>query len=359
MRPPRASAPPPTSGPPGTAPGPQPPGGPRTSSDLDATRSLHTPATGTQPSAPTPRPAGEPQDPFGAGPGRPARGPASTPVPGSLPGPSTVGTTRAAGEPAPIAATGPRFGSGLRRPSEPDTANPVSDLASPSVATPLVEGEPRAAAAHPEPAPPVPRTRQVRNPSITHNQPTVQDTASRGPTTDPATGAATRTTQPTRFTVGVSPDAGSAVLRPVPSAMTQATTETRPHPESGGPAAGTSPPGPAGPGGAGGNGRTFAADPEALRRGAKHLDLIHDIAADIAAHLPPPTIYAEGHGPIATAIHTKYEPNAISSEEFIKGLTKLLVFNSDQVTALLHVVTDVDTSTRDTAHGLGEHPPVR
>jgi len=145
----------------------------------------------------------------------------------------------------------------------------------------------------------------------------------------------------------------------MPSTVTQVTTETRPHPESGGLAADTSPPGPAGPGGAGGNGRTFAADPEALRKGAKHLDLIHDIAADIAAHLPPPTIYAEGHGPIATAIHNKYEPTATSSKEFIADLTKLLVFNGDQVTALLHVVTDVDTSTRDTAHGLGEHFPVR
>jgi hypothetical protein len=316
------------------------------------------PATGTEPSAPTRRPAGEPQDPFGAGPGRPARGLASTPVPGPTSGPSTVGTTRAAGEPAAIAATEPQFG-GVPRPSEPDTAKPVSDLAPRSVATPLLEGEPRAAAAHPEPAPPVPRTRQVRNPSITHNHPTVQDTASRGPTTDPATGGAIRSNQPTRFTVGVSQDAGSVVLRPVPSTVTRVPADAGPHLDSGGLAAGTGPTGPAGPGGAGGNGRTFAADPEALRKGAKHLDLIHDIAADIAAHLPPPTVRADGHGPIAKAIHTKYEPTATSSKEFIADLGKLLVFNSEQVTALLHVVTDVDTSTRDTAHGLGEHFPVR
>ena len=50
---------------------------------------------------------------------------------------------------------------------------------------------------------------------------------------------------------------------------------------------------------------------------------------------------------------------ANSSKEFIEGLNKLLVVNSQQVTALLHVVTDIDTSTRDTAHGLAKHPPVR
>ncbi len=195
----------------------------------------------------------------------------------------------------------------------------------------------------------MPGTREVRNPSITHSRQTVQDTASR----DPATGAHIRSAQSTRFTVGVSHDAGSTVLRPVRGTATGVAAETGLRLESGGLAAGPSPTRPAGPAGVGGNGRNFAADPDALDRGAKHLALIQDIAADIAAHLPPATVYAEGHGPIATAIHTKYEPTATSSKKFIEDLTKLLLVNHDQVTGLLRIVTDVDTSTRDTAHSLG------
>jgi transcription initiation factor TFIID subunit TAF12 len=97
----------------------------------------------------------------------------------------------------------------------------------------------------------------------------------------------------------------------------------------------------------------FAADPGALRKGEEHLLAIMAMAVSIERSLPPAYIHAEGDGPIAKAIRTKYQPAAANNKDFVESLRKLLAFNGDQVRSLRQVVTDDDIASGDIARNLG------
>ena len=114
-----------------------------------------------------------------------------------------------------------------------------------------------------------------------------------------------------------------------------------------------SPTDPAAARGSAGAGAAFAADPEQVSKGARHLELISELVADIARKAQSVRIHPEGDGPIATAIRTNFTPAKISSDEFLLGLRKLLNFHSAQTTNLSRVLTTVDLSATEAARSVG------
>jgi len=105
--------------------------------------------------------------------------------------------------------------------------------------------------------------------------------------------------------------------------------------------------------GSGGPGAAFAADPEQVSRGARHLELISEQVADILREAQSVRIHPEGNGPIATAIRKNYNPGKKSSDEFLAGLGELIGFHSGQTTNLSRHLTTVDVSATDVARNVG------
>ncbi len=97
----------------------------------------------------------------------------------------------------------------------------------------------------------------------------------------------------------------------------------------------------------------FAADPEQVSKGARHLELIAELTADLLSDVQSVRIHPEGNGPIATAIRRNYNPAKISSDEFLRGLGNLLDFHSGQTANLSRLLTTVDVSATGTARNVG------
>jgi hypothetical protein len=100
-------------------------------------------------------------------------------------------------------------------------------------------------------------------------------------------------------------------------------------------------------------GNIMAADTDQIDRGARHLDKIADIVADIAKKLQIVSIQAEGNGPIANSIRANYTPAATSSVQFVGDLAKLVSVHSAQTTSLSRMLQSVDRAATDAASGMG------
>ena len=101
-------------------------------------------------------------------------------------------------------------------------------------------------------------------------------------------------------------------------------------------------------------GNILAADTDQIDRGARHLDKISDIVADIAKKLQVVSIQADGNGPIAKSIRANYTPAATGSVQFIGDLAKLLSVHSAQTTSLSRMLQSVDAAATDAASGMGK-----
>jgi hypothetical protein len=99
-------------------------------------------------------------------------------------------------------------------------------------------------------------------------------------------------------------------------------------------------------------GNILAADTDQIDRGARHLDKISDIIADIAKKLQVVSIQADGNGPIAKSIRANYTPASTSSVQFVGDLAKLVSVHSAQTTSLSRMLQSVDAAATDAAHNM-------
>jgi hypothetical protein len=105
--------------------------------------------------------------------------------------------------------------------------------------------------------------------------------------------------------------------------------------------------------GSAGPGNILAADTAQIDGGARHLDRIADIVADISKKLQVVSIHAEGHGPISAAIRANYTPAATGSVQFVADLATLLSIHSAQTASLSRMLHSVDMAATDAAKGVG------